>query len=341
LAWPPAPTPAPTARAATASSSWPTAARCSWTKSATCRRPAGQAAARAAGGRDRAAGLQQAGAVRCALIAATSRDLATGARGQFREDLYYRLNVLPIRVPPLRERRSDIPALVEVLGEDMALRSGSAAARAEPEALALLAGQPWRGNIRELRNVLEQAAMRSDSQHHRRRCWKKVLRESGVEADLPLRRSARCGGHWHSAAAGPQALLAPAGRAGGRTGAAGHRGRHGKPPAATRWRPPNCWAFRAPSCTNGWKTLSENQTCLNSGHFNCLIFRHWVNREEKFACKSMAYDAGTAVQQWCEIFAFTTKETSMHRRPGLHWPPAATAWPPPPCRPRAKTSRLP
>jgi transcriptional regulator with PAS, ATPase and Fis domain len=93
------------------------------------------------------------------LIAATSRDLGALVReGRFREDLYYRLNVLPIRVPPLRERRSDIAALVEVLGEDMSHRSGSAPPELSPEALALLSGQVWRGNIRELRNVLEQAA---------------------------------------------------------------------------------------------------------------------------------------------------------------------------------------
>ncbi|HYF43346.1 MAG TPA: sigma 54-interacting transcriptional regulator, partial [Ramlibacter sp.] len=100
------------------------------------------------------------------VIAATSRDLGALVReGKFREDLYYRLNVLPIRVPPLRERRGDIPALVEVLGEDMALRSGSAPPELSAEAIALLSAQTWRGNIRELRNVLEQAAMRSDSQH--------------------------------------------------------------------------------------------------------------------------------------------------------------------------------
>src|SRR3954468_14142093 len=100
------------------------------------------------------------------VIAATSRDLGELVRdGKFREDLFYRLNVLPIRVPPLRERRADIPALVEVLAEDIGLRSGSPAPEVSAGAIALLAAQAWRGNIRELRNVLEQAAMRSDSQY--------------------------------------------------------------------------------------------------------------------------------------------------------------------------------
>src|SRR4030095_10332404 len=99
------------------------------------------------------------------VIAATSRDLAALVReGKFREDLYYRLNVLPIRVPPLRERRPDIAALVEVLAEDRALRSGWAPPELGADAIALLSAQNWRGNIRELRNVLEQAAEGSDSQ---------------------------------------------------------------------------------------------------------------------------------------------------------------------------------
>ncbi|HEY3049590.1 MAG TPA: sigma 54-interacting transcriptional regulator [Polaromonas sp.] len=120
------------------------------------------------------------------LIAATSRDLAALVReGRFREDLYYRLNVLPIRVPPLRERRSDIPALVEVLGEDMALRSGGVQPELSAEGLALLSAQTWRGNIRELRNVLEQAAMRSDSPHIPRAQLLGVLREAGIDQLAP------------------------------------------------------------------------------------------------------------------------------------------------------------
>ncbi len=121
------------------------------------------------------------------VIAATSRDLPELVRrGLFREDLYYRLNVLPLRVPPLRERRADIPALVEALGEDMALRSGEAPPELTPDALALLAGQHWRGNIRELRNVLEQVTMRSDSQRIDAAQLERILREAGLEQiELP------------------------------------------------------------------------------------------------------------------------------------------------------------
>jgi len=124
------------------------------------------------------------------VIAATSRDLTALVRdGRFREDLFYRLNVLPIRVPALRERRPDIPALVEVLGEDMAQRSGEAPPELLPDALALLAGQHWRGNIRELRNVLEQVTMRSDTQRIDAAQLARILREAGVENLAPAEAS--------------------------------------------------------------------------------------------------------------------------------------------------------
>ena len=120
------------------------------------------------------------------VIAATSRDLGKLMReGSFREDLFYRLNVLPIRVPPLRERREDIPALVEVLGEDMALRSGAQPPELSFDALALLSAQTWRGNIRELRNVLEQATMRSDSHRILPLHLEAVLREAGITQLTP------------------------------------------------------------------------------------------------------------------------------------------------------------
>ncbi|MDO8286459.1 MAG: sigma 54-interacting transcriptional regulator [Rhodoferax sp.] len=121
------------------------------------------------------------------VIAATSRDLNRLVReGGFREDLFYRLHVLPIRVPPLRERRADIAALLEALGEDVALRSGMPPPELSSGALALLEAQPWRGNIRELRNVLEQAAMRSDSQRIDVQQLETVLRESGVQHIEPV-----------------------------------------------------------------------------------------------------------------------------------------------------------
>ncbi|HEY0823671.1 MAG TPA: sigma 54-interacting transcriptional regulator [Ramlibacter sp.] len=120
------------------------------------------------------------------VIAATSRDLAALVReGRFREDLYYRLNVLPIKVPPLRERRGDIPALAEVLVEDIAMRNGTAPFELSADAVAMLSSQRWRGNIRELRNVLEQAAMRSDSQHIAESLLAEVLREAGIERVPP------------------------------------------------------------------------------------------------------------------------------------------------------------
>jgi transcriptional regulator with PAS, ATPase and Fis domain len=120
------------------------------------------------------------------VIAATSRDLASLVReGKFREDLFYRLNVLPIRVPSLRERRADIAALVEVLADEIAGRSGTAPLELTASATALLAAQPWRGNIRELRNVLEQAAMRSDTAQIDASDLEAVLREAGIRQIVP------------------------------------------------------------------------------------------------------------------------------------------------------------
>ncbi|MDU9403923.1 sigma 54-interacting transcriptional regulator [Pseudomonas sp. zfem004] len=92
------------------------------------------------------------------IIAATSIDLhAAMARGAFRADLYYRLNVLPIQVPPLRERLEDLPALCEAILAELGSQY-----ELEPEAQALLGRHGWPGNIRELRNVLERATLLAD-----------------------------------------------------------------------------------------------------------------------------------------------------------------------------------
>jgi len=97
------------------------------------------------------------------VIAATGRDLKTlAAQGRFREDLYYRLNVLPVRLPALRERLSDLEALAESLLESIAARTELPQRELTPPALAVLAAYRWPGNVRELRNVLEQAAMLTD-----------------------------------------------------------------------------------------------------------------------------------------------------------------------------------
>jgi transcriptional regulator with PAS, ATPase and Fis domain len=114
------------------------------------------------------------------IIAATSRDLAQLVRdGLFRADLYYRLNVLPLRVPALRERSSDIPALLEVLSEELALRSDLPHPEFSAQAVALLSAQHWRGNVRELRNVIEQLLLRSDTGVIGATEVEGVLRDSG------------------------------------------------------------------------------------------------------------------------------------------------------------------
>ena len=98
------------------------------------------------------------------VIAATSHDLKQlVAEGKFRSDLYYRLNVLPIVLPPLRERIADLDALCEHLLEQIATRTGMPQRELTPSARALLASYSWPGNVRELRNALEQAGMVTDS----------------------------------------------------------------------------------------------------------------------------------------------------------------------------------
>jgi transcriptional regulator with GAF, ATPase, and Fis domain len=94
------------------------------------------------------------------LIAATNRDLADDVRtGRFREDLYYRLNVFPIHVPPLRERVEDIPALVWELLEDLTARMGKKITQVPRATMEALQRQPWPGNVRELRNAIERAVI--------------------------------------------------------------------------------------------------------------------------------------------------------------------------------------
>ena len=94
------------------------------------------------------------------LVAATHRDLETMmAENQFRSDLYYRLNIIPIRIPPLRERPEDIPVLVRYFVEKYARRTGKRIDTIPAGALRKLMGWHWPGNVRELENVVERAVI--------------------------------------------------------------------------------------------------------------------------------------------------------------------------------------
>ena len=92
------------------------------------------------------------------IIASTNRDLAHDVQsGRFREDLFYRLDVVHLRVPPLRERPGDIPLLVEHLVARLNAKLGTQFVGVEGDTLRVLMAQPWRGNVRELENLLERA----------------------------------------------------------------------------------------------------------------------------------------------------------------------------------------
>jgi formate hydrogenlyase transcriptional activator len=100
------------------------------------------------------------------VIAATNRDLeAAVASGTFRQDLYYRLNVFPLDVPPLRERREDISLLVEYFIDRYARKAGKNIRTIDKKTLQLLQSYPWPGNIRELQNVIERSVIVSETEN--------------------------------------------------------------------------------------------------------------------------------------------------------------------------------
>jgi formate hydrogenlyase transcriptional activator len=99
------------------------------------------------------------------VIAATNRDLgAAAANGSFRQDLFYRLNVFPIEVPPLRDRRDDILMLVEYFVQRYASRAGKNIRSIDKKTLELLQAYDWPGNIRELQNVIERSVILSSTE---------------------------------------------------------------------------------------------------------------------------------------------------------------------------------
>lgn len=110
------------------------------------------------------------------LLAATSRDLEQMvADGRFRADLFFRLNVIPIHVPALRDRLGDVEQLCEALIDELALSAGISAPEIEPKALELLQRYNWPGNIRELRNVLERMMVSTNGAALKARDVRKVL----------------------------------------------------------------------------------------------------------------------------------------------------------------------
>jgi DNA-binding NtrC family response regulator len=99
------------------------------------------------------------------VVAATNRDLrAEVAAGRFRSDLYYRLNIVEVKLPPLRERREDIPYLTAAFVRETAERLKKSLVGLTPGAERVLASAPWDGNVRELRNVLERACILADGE---------------------------------------------------------------------------------------------------------------------------------------------------------------------------------
>jgi len=94
------------------------------------------------------------------IIAATNKDLEAMVKAKtFREDLYYRLNVVRIKMPPLRERREDIPQIVDFCLQNLVKQKKARVAKVSPEAMAMLARYDWPGNVRELENLVYRAAV--------------------------------------------------------------------------------------------------------------------------------------------------------------------------------------
>jgi transcriptional regulator with PAS, ATPase and Fis domain len=114
------------------------------------------------------------------VIAATNKDLLDlTEKGRFREDLYYRLNTVPIRVPSLRDRKEDIPLLFRKFAVDFADRYKTTAVQLDDEAKDLLINSPWPGNVRELKNIAEQISVLSEDKHVSFASLRKFIPEAG------------------------------------------------------------------------------------------------------------------------------------------------------------------
>ncbi|ANB75043.1 Fis family transcriptional regulator [Paraburkholderia phytofirmans OLGA172] len=146
------------------------------------------------------------------IIAATSADLrALVAAGRFRADLFYRLNVLTIQAPALRERSSDIEALAYAMLEDLSMQArGASHFELQDDALRLLCSYGWPGNVRELRNTLERAVVLSDSERIDARALAPFIGPAAHGGHRPHLSSAVSGAHALDAAAGATSGLSEA-----------------------------------------------------------------------------------------------------------------------------------
>ena len=117
------------------------------------------------------------------VIAATNRDLEQEVKlGNFREDLYYRLNVIPVKIPPLRQRKEDIPLLINQFLDEFSHANNKDKITIDKRALKLLIEYPWPGNVRQLRNAIERLVLLSSSN--------KICKEDVLDLDLLLQNNA-------------------------------------------------------------------------------------------------------------------------------------------------------
>ena len=131
-------------------------------------------------------GSAKIGKVDVRVIAATNKDLASEMKeGRFREDLFFRLNVVPLHTPALRDRREDIPLLVEHFTRTFCEDNNFRPKTYTPVAMAALVGHPWKGNVRELRNVVERLIILTDKDVVDRKDLPDDFREARAEAALP------------------------------------------------------------------------------------------------------------------------------------------------------------
>jgi len=154
------------------------------------------------------------------VIAATNRDLSAAvADGEFRQDLFYRLNVFPLEMPPLRERREDIPVLVEYFIGRYARKAGRTFRRVSKRTLDRLRSYPWPGNVRELQNVIERSVIVSDTDEF-------TVDESWLSSSPPVESRLGLSGAVaaHEKAIVEDALRASGGRVFGPSGAAARLG---------------------------------------------------------------------------------------------------------------------